>query len=105
MALAARLLVGVHDFGAFRSANCQSGTTVRTLYRCTVAEDDSLVQIDVEGTAFLKNMVRIIAGTLVEVGRGQRDPGSIPALLESRDRGKAGLTAPACGLTLQRVFV
>jgi tRNA pseudouridine38-40 synthase len=109
MARAARLLVGTFDFSAFRSATCDCETTIRTIYRCSVAaagpERPAGLQIDVEGTAFLKNMVRIIAGTLVDVGRGRRDPESIPALLSSGDRTQAGVTAPALGLTLQRVFL
>ena len=105
MATAARLLVGTHDFAALRSATCDCETTVRTIYRCTVAVEGQQLHIDVEGTAFLKNMVRVIAGTLVDVGRGRREPGSIPDLLASRDRTRAGPTAPARGLTLVRVFL
>jgi len=105
MARAARHLVGTHDFSAFRSANCDCATTVRTIHRCTVGLTDPLLQIDVEGTAFLKNMVRIITGTLVDVGRETREPDSIVELLESGDRSRAGLTAPACGLTLVEVLL
>jgi len=105
MAAAARLLVGSHDFSAFRSASCDAETTLRTLFRCTVGAEPPLVQIDVEGTAFLKNMVRIIAGTLVEVGREQRDPGSLTELLRCGQRPLAGVTAPPQGLTLMRVFL
>lgn len=105
MAKAAQLLVGIHDFASFRSASCDRETTIRTLYRSTVSCRGGLIQIDVEGTAFLKNMVRIIAGTLIEVGRGQRPPASIPELLQARDRTRAGLTAPALGLCLMRVFL
>jgi tRNA pseudouridine38-40 synthase len=105
MAEAARALVGTHDFVAFRSASCERETTVRTLYRCTVSADGPLVEIHVEGTAFLKNMVRVIAGTLIEVGRGLRPPGSLPGLLADGDRRRAGITAPACGLTLVRVML
>lgn len=104
MAAAARLLVGTHDFAAFRAASCERETTVRTLFRCTVAAEPPLVRIDVEGTAFLRNMVRIIAGTLVEVGRGQREPSSVAALLADGQRPMAGVTAPPEGLTLVRVF-
>jgi tRNA pseudouridine38-40 synthase len=105
MAGAARSLVGTHDFASFRSASCDRETTIRTLYRCTVSCRGGLVQIDVEGTAFLKNMVRIISGTLIEVGRGKRPAPSIPELLQARDRTRAGLTAPALGLCLVRVFL
>ncbi len=105
MARAARHLVGTHDFAGFRAADCERLTTVRTLYRLTIGSEGALVTIDVEGTAFLRNMVRILAGTLLAVGQGDRDPDSIPALLASRDRTAAGVTLPAHGLTLVRVFL
>lgn len=105
MAAAGQHLVGTHDFQSFRAANCDSETTVRTLYRCSIGTSPPLLEIDVEGTAFLKNMVRIIVGTLVEVGRGTRETGSIVELLRARDRTRAGLTAPAHGLTLMEVFL
>jgi tRNA pseudouridine38-40 synthase len=105
MARAARLLVGVHDFIAFRAADCERKTTVRTLYRVTLSDERPLIHIDVDGTAFLKNMVRIIAGTLVEVGRGDRDSQSIAELLRSGRRPQAGVTLPPHGLCLMRVFL
>ena len=105
MAEATRLLVGTHDFAAFRAASCERETTVRTIFRCTVTSEPPLVHIDVEGSAFLKNMVRIIAGTLLEVGTGRRPPASLTELLAEGDRRKAGITAPARGLTMMRVFL
>jgi tRNA pseudouridine38-40 synthase len=105
MAAAARHLVGSHDFSAFRAADCTCKTTQRTLYRCTVSQEGALIAIVVEGTAFLKNMVRIIAGTLLAVGQGARGPESIPTLLASRDRTQAGVTLPPHGLCLERVFL
>lgn len=105
MAEAARHLVGTHDFAGFRAADCERLTTVRTLYRVSVSGEGPLVTIDVEGTAFLRNMVRILAGTLLAVGQGDRAPDTIPALLAARDRTAAGVTLPAHGLTLVRVFL
>jgi tRNA pseudouridine38-40 synthase len=105
MALAGWSLVGTHDFASFRAATCDRETTVRTIYRCTVSAEGPLVQIHVEGTAFLKNMVRIISGTLIEVGSGKRAPFSMTKLLNQADRTKAGITAPAHGLCLMRVFL
>jgi tRNA pseudouridine38-40 synthase len=105
MALAARALVGTHDFAGFRASSCERETTVRTLHRCTVAKDGPVVAVDVEGTAFLRNMVRIIAGTLLEVGQGRRDPAGMVETLRSLDRKRAGVTAPAHGLCLVRVFL
>lgn len=105
MALGARHFVGSHDFAAFRSSSCERLTTVRTIYRCTVSSEPPLVHIDVEGTAFLKNMVRIMAGTLVEIGRGDRHPESVQELLGRRRRAEAGVTLPPHGLCLMRVFL
>ena len=104
MAGAAALLVGEHDFAAFRAADCERRTTVRLLRRVEVSRQGALVTIDVEGTAFLKNMVRIIAGTLVGVGRGELSVEDITGLLRDGDRTRGGVTAPAQGLTLVHVI-
>ncbi|PID39146.1 MAG: tRNA pseudouridine(38-40) synthase TruA [Proteobacteria bacterium] len=105
MARAGQALVGRHDFAAFRAADCERETTVRTLYRVGLRQRGELLLIDVEGTAFLKNMVRIIAGTLVDIGRGRLPEGRAHELLASGDRTAGGVTAPAAGLTLQRVYL
>ena len=102
MAEAAQLLVGTHDFAAFQSAGTSVTETVRTITRSAVTSGDVLVY-DVEGTGFLRHMVRAIVGTLVEVGRGRRRPASMASLLEKRTRADAGRTAPAQGLFLVRV--
>jgi tRNA pseudouridine38-40 synthase len=114
MQIAARALVGTHDWSAFqvrasewRTEAQEQGRTrsaVRRVTRVSVfGVPGGEVQVEVEGQGFLRQMVRSLVGTLVEVGRGRRDPFSMPALLESRDRGAAGATAPAHGLTLVRV--
>jgi tRNA pseudouridine38-40 synthase len=100
MRRAAQYLVGEHDFKSFCSVNTQAETTVRTIYSCTVEKEGEIIKIRVQGNGFLYNMVRIIAGTLVEVGAGKREPEEILAMLEARDRQSAGPTAPACGLTM-----
>ena len=104
MRAAARPLVGRHDFAAFRAADCERKTTVRTLRRLDVQRAGDLVEIDVEADAFLKNMVRILAGTLVEAGLGKLDAGDVARALASGDRTQAGPTAPAWGLALVRVY-
>jgi tRNA pseudouridine38-40 synthase len=101
---AAQLLVGEHDFRAFRAADCDRKNTVRILRRFDVRRDGALVTFEVEGTAFLRNMVRILAGTLVGVGRGDLPLTRITAALASGERTQAGVTAPASGLTLVRVI-
>ena len=104
MRATAALLVGEHDFRAFRAADCERKTTVRIIRRFDVRREGALVSLELEGTAFLRNMVRILAGTLVAVGKGKMTPTQVQDLLESGDRTRAGVTAPACGLTLVRVI-
>jgi tRNA pseudouridine38-40 synthase len=98
---AAGHLVGCHDFRCFQAARAAPGPTVRTLHRLGIeGETRGEVRLLVEGDGFLRHMVRILAGTLVEVGIGRRDPSGIPALLAARERSQAGPTAPARGLCL-----
>ena len=100
---AAAYLEGEHDFKSFCQTGAQVESTVRTLYSVEVEEqgDNDLV-IRVCGNGFLYNMVRIIAGTLLDIGQGKRDPMDIFTILESKDRSAAGPTAPAHGLTLMK---
>jgi tRNA pseudouridine38-40 synthase len=104
MALAAGHLIGEHDFSAFRAAGDVSATPVKSLRSCVVTRDGDRIDLTVEGSSFLQHMVRTIAGTLVEVGRGHRPPSWVAEVLASRDRSMAGPTAPARGLTLERVI-
>jgi tRNA pseudouridine38-40 synthase len=107
MRRAAELLVGEHDFSAFRGAPGgppPPESTVRKLERLSVDREGDEVRIEAEGRSFVRYMVRNLAGTLVEIGRGQMEPGSIPGILESRDRARAGQTAPARGLCLVRIL-
>lgn len=104
MRAAAAHLVGVKDFASFRASGCAAKTTIRTIHRVEIAEDGEFVRIDIIGTGFLRNMVRIIAGTLVEAGLGRRMPDTVSDLLERPDRSLAGVTAPPQGLCLMKVF-
>ncbi|MBN2341327.1 MAG: tRNA pseudouridine(38-40) synthase TruA [Deltaproteobacteria bacterium] len=97
-------LVGTHHFGGFRAADCERENTERTLTDVRIVETGTLLEIHVKGTAFLKNMVRIIAGTLVDIGRGALPENTITVLFDTQNRTLAGRTAPACGLTLMEVF-
>lgn len=102
---AAQVLVGTHDFQAFRQAGDTRDDTIRTMLRIDVVEQHAghpdLLGIEVQGTAFMKNMVRILAGTLVEVGRRRMDADDVRALLlPGADRQDGGVTAPPQGLTL-----
>lgn len=100
MRRAAAYLVGTHDFASFCSAHAQKETTVRTVYSCTVEKAGDLVCIRVTGAGFLYNMVRIIAGTLIEVGCGAKQPEDVAQIIAARNRSAAGPTAPAHGLTM-----
>jgi len=99
---AAEHFIGEHDFAAVSTYKPEVESTVRTIYELSVTKEDDLITIRVTGNGFLYNMVRIIAGTLMEVGRGRMEPSDISKVLASRDREKGGPTAPACGLTLVR---
>ncbi|MBU0610567.1 MAG: tRNA pseudouridine(38-40) synthase TruA [Armatimonadetes bacterium] len=96
-------LVGEHDFAAFCAAGGAARTTVRELYEVAVERNGEIVEIDVLGSGFLYMMMRIIVGTLVEVGLGKLTPARVGEILAGRDRRQAGATAPAGGLTLVRV--
>ena len=100
---AAAYLVGEHDFKRFCSAGAQVQTTVRTIYAVNVTKEDDMVHIRITGNGFLYNMVRIIAGTLMQVGTGLMEPEQVKEILEARDRSKAGPTAVAKGLTLVEI--
>ena len=93
-------LVREHDFAIFCSAGSQAETTVRTIYELDVARDGEEIIIRVTGNGFLYNMVRIIAGTLMEAGCGRMEPEKMREVLAAGDRAAAGPTAPACGLIL-----
>jgi tRNA pseudouridine38-40 synthase len=102
----ARTLVGEHDFAAFRSSKDHRTTTVRHLREVTVntaADDSRCIEIQVAGDRFMYNMVRIIVGTLVDVGRGKLPPGAMARALASQSRFDLGMTAPPFGLCLDHV--
>lgn len=128
MRAAAAHLVGEHDFAAFAQINHGRKTTVRTIFACDVEQassspphpgplplatgeggegarpsDEQRFVVRVSGSGFLYNMVRIVAGTLMEVGRGKIEPGEIPAIIASKDRRRAGVTLPPTGLRLEWV--
>ncbi len=111
---AASFLSGVHDFSAFRASGCSSKTQTRTIQSIELSNSSRLrfmtavfygnfLKIRIEADAFLRHMVRNIVGTLVEVGRGRLSPDEVRAILESRDRTRAGPTAPAQGLFLEKI--
>ena len=100
----AKAFLGTHDFSSFTNSKEPVNGNVRTVRRAEVFREGDAVIFLVEADGFLYNMVRIMAGTLLAIERGTREDGSIPAILDAKDRHAAGQTAPACGLYLHRVY-
>lgn len=103
MRAAAACFVGKHDFSAFRGQNCTAVTSLRRIDAVVIRQDGSLITIDVTGGGFLKHMVRIMAGTLADIGKGRFTPDLIADLLQTPDRCRGGVTAPPHGLCLLEV--
>lgn len=103
MRAAAGVLVGTHDFAAFQSAGSPTRDSVRTITQSTLDDTEGRLTYEISGNGFLRHMVRAIVGTLVEIGRGFREPESMASLLRGSARGDAGPTAPPRGLFLVRV--
>ncbi len=102
---AAAYIVGTHDFKCFEATgSTPRETTVRTISELTIEESDEQIIFEVTGDGFLYNMVRIIIGTLVEVGIGRKTPSDLPRIIESKCRQEAGFTAPPQGLYLKEIY-
>ena len=99
----ASYLIGTHDFTSFCGNKKMKKSAVRTIYEINFTKKGNDLWIDYRGNGFLQNMVRILTGTLIEVGDGRRAPEELPQILESKKRENAGYTAPACGLMLMEV--
>lgn len=100
---AAKVLIGTHDFSAFRAGTCGAASPVRTILDASWRREGDLWHFEITGNAFLQHMVRIIVGTLLEVGRGRRPPADLGELLAAGDRRRAGKTLPPHGLCLVEV--
>jgi tRNA pseudouridine38-40 synthase len=103
MRQAAGYFIGEHDFAAFRGQNCSAVTSNRRIDAVTISQEAPFITVDVTGGGFLKYMVRIMVGTLVDVGRGRFAPEHVAGLLAEPDRQRGGVTAPPQGLSLLRV--
>lgn len=101
---AARHLVGEHDFSSFRHRDCVATTPIRRIHAVQLLEEGPRLDLVFEGNRFLMHQVRIMSGTLVEVGRGRLAPAELPGILARRDRSAAGITAPPQGLCLEKVW-
>ena len=104
MKRAAKFLIGKHDFNAFRSSNCQAKKTLRSIDGITISKKDSCIEIRVKGKSFMHNQVRIIVGTLIKVGINKLDEECVKKILRSKNRNRAGPTAPAEGLYLEKII-
>lgn len=102
MRVEAQSLLGTHEFKGFMSSGSSVKDTVRTIHNISIEESGDLIVLEVEGNGFLYNMVRILVGTLVDIGRGRIDK-PLEEIIASQDRGEAGHTAPAHGLFLKKV--
>ena len=100
---AASIFVGKHDFNAFRSIDCQSSSSIKTIQSCSIRTNDQHIILNVSAKSFLHSQVRIMVGTLVEVGKGKFNLSDVKDIITSQDRSKAGATAPAQGLYLLKV--
>ncbi len=100
---AALYLIGEHDFKAFCSNKRMKKSTVRTIYEINIEELEPEIRITITGNGFLYNMVRIIVGTLLEIGMGEKKPSDVPAMLAGKDRRTTGYTVPPSGLMLMDV--
>ena len=103
MRVAAGFLVGTHDFTSFCGNKHMKKSAVRTIYSIDLSEENGELRIDSKGDGFLQNMIRIITGTLVEIGEGKKRDTDISTILAAKDRSRAGFTAPPQGLTLVEV--
>lgn len=101
---AADYLIGTHDFNSFMSTGAVVKDTIRTIYELKIEKEDEYILITTEGNSYLKYMVRNIVGVLLKVGSGRIEPKAMLSILESKDRNKAGITAPPQGLFLEKVY-
>lgn len=104
MVKASEFFFGTHDFSAFKNTNSNVSSNTRTIHNISIVKENDIIKISVTGDGFLYNMVRIITGTLMDVGIGKIQPRGIKEIIESKDRNKAGKTAPPSGLYLEEVF-
>jgi len=104
MADATKCLLGEHDFTSFRHQECAAKSPVRIIYKIGIEPHESALDLVFEGNRFLMHQVRIMAGTLVDIGKGRIPAAELPDILAARDRSRAGFTAPAHGLCLEKVW-
>ncbi|WP_138204886.1 tRNA pseudouridine(38-40) synthase TruA [Haloimpatiens lingqiaonensis] len=99
-----KYIIGTHDFSAFKTKGSSVKTSIRNIHELCITKEEDIIKISVSADGFLYNMVRIIVGTLLDVGTEKIQPEEVKEILESKDRTKAGKVVPACGLCLEKVF-
>ena len=100
---ALKLLIGEHDFKSFTKANSEIDDYVRTIFKTSVSKNEDIIKISIEGSGFLRYMVRNIVGLLIEIGEGKKNIKDVSTILEAKDRTESSPTAPACGLYLNKI--
>ena len=103
MEKAAQYLIGEHDFKSFTKANSEIDDYVRTIFKTSVSKNEDIIKISIEGSGFLRYMVRNIVGLLIEIGEGKKNIKDVSTILEAKDRTESSPTAPACGLYLNKI--
>ncbi|WP_313756255.1 tRNA pseudouridine(38-40) synthase TruA [Tissierella sp.] len=101
---ASQHLIGTHDFSSFMAADSEVNSTIRTIYDVSIKKNKELIEFSIEGNSFLRNMVRIIVGTLLYIGFGKIDGDKLPKIILDKKRKGAGPTAPPQGLFLEKVY-
>lgn len=104
MCQGAQYLLGNHDFSSFRGSGCQALSPIKTLDKLDIQKSGDEIIFTVEARSFIYHQVRNMVGTLIEVGNGKLEPKDVKSILEARDRRKAGISAPACGLYLNKIM-
>jgi tRNA pseudouridine38-40 synthase len=100
----AQIIIGEHDFSSFRAAGCQAKSSSRNVHEVSVSRQGEMIYLDIRANAFLYHMVRNIAGSLITVGKGERDTAWFSEVFKSQDRNLADVTAPASGLYFLRAY-
>ena len=104
MRIASKYFIGTHDFSAFKTSGSSAKTSVRTISKLEINKNEDFIKIIITGDGFLYNMVRIIVGTLIQIGLNKKEPKDIKSIIKSKDRTKAGPCVPSSGLCLKEVF-
>ena len=104
MRTSSKFLIGFHNFNAFRSSNCQAENPERSIDEIRISKNSDIINIRITARSFLHNQVRIIVGTICNIGEGKWDINKMKEILDSKNRNLAGITAPPSGLYLEKIY-